>query len=157
MYKGTWILGLISLMKTTQAIIAQSPPEITGRLSLEQLRSEALNTWFAKPKSLVMPDSALLRQDHSHLKAVLVLGTWCEDSHRYVPEIIDYLSRLPGFSRLDIYAVGRDKLCPECPPNARPDRIPLLVINRNDVELGRMVEQPPGTVKAFLDTTLLRP
>lgn len=104
-----------------------------------------------------MPDSALMQLNHSSLKVYLIMGTWCEDSHRYVPEILDYLGRLPGFSHLEIYAVGRDKQCPECPQAVKPQRIPLLVVYRNGIELGRMEEQPPATIKSFLDTTLSRP
>lgn len=156
MHKVTLLLAMLFMMNKT-GTTAQSPPELTGRLNIEQLQSEPLKTWFVKPANPVVPDSGLLKDDYSRHKALLVLGTWCEDSHRYVPEILDYLSRLPGFNHIQIFAVGRDKHCPECPPGVNPERIPLLVLYRNQTELGRLVEQPPVTVKAFLDATLRQP
>lgn len=156
MHKITLISGLLSVMCISKNN-AQTAPEFTGRLSPEQLFSEPLKTWFVKPERSVMPDSALMQKNHDDLKAFLVLGTWCDDSHRYVPEILDYLSHLPGFKDLEIYAVGRDKQCSACPEAVKPERIPLLVLYRNGEEIGRMAEGPPSTVKSFLDATLSRP
>lgn len=134
----------------------QNPPEWTGPLSVDQLKKPPLNTWFKPLESPKELEGDWRSKDFSALRVVLILGTWCDDSHRYVPEILHFLEPLPGFAGPEIFAVGRDKTCPFCPEGIRPEHIPLVVVYFKNQELGRMVEQPEVSVKDFFEKILNR-
>jgi len=134
---------------------AQSPSIYIGRINSQFLKESPYNEWFKKPLFPIIPDSSVqYNKDFNRYKALLVLGTWCEDSHQYVPEILEYFDNLKGFNNLETFCVDRDKICSQCPTDIKVQKIPLLIILKDNIEIARMEESPPKNVKHFLDNTL---
>lgn len=110
--------------------------------------------WFKALAPPVCAADSVARRKGQGLRALIVLGTWCDDSHVVVPQVLDYLTHLPETADLQLYAVGRDKNCAHCPEGVKPERVPWVVLFRGNEELCRFQEYPPGGVKEFLDRCL---
>lgn len=86
----------------------------------------------------------------------LYVGTWCSDSQELVPHIIKVLDAV-GINRNQISIIGldRDKKCPEnCQEVDQVTFVPTTIIYNDEVELGRMIEQPKVGLEADLLTIL---
>jgi dipeptidyl aminopeptidase/acylaminoacyl peptidase len=119
------------------------------------------------------PDEALLGDLAGRLEGieiVLVLGTWCSDSHREVPRLWKVLDSI-GFSydAMKIFAVERAKPAPEAAlpqelvdwsMNVRAfygtERVETIIVSRNGAELGRIVEAPATSIESDLLDILKR-
>ncbi|MFA4948351.1 MAG: prolyl oligopeptidase family serine peptidase, partial [Candidatus Krumholzibacteriia bacterium] len=119
------------------------------------------------------PDEAILGDLGGRLEGieiVLVLGTWCSDSHREVPRLWKVLDSI-GFSpdALKTFAVERAKAASEATlPQELVDwsknvrdyyaikAVESIIVYRNGVELGRFVEAPTKSIEADLLDILKR-
>ncbi|MCS6980709.1 MAG: hypothetical protein N2110_03110 [Flavobacteriales bacterium] len=133
---------------------AQKPPEYVGRLGVEEVFRPPYENWFKVPDPPVRPADSVAHHKGQGLRAIIVLGTWCDDSHVVVPQVLDYLTHLADMADLELYAVGRDKNCSHCPKGVKPERVPWVVLFRGEEELCQFQEYPPGGVKVFLDRCL---
>ena len=74
----------------------------------------------------------------------LVMGTWCEDSHREVPRLFKILeaANYPE-NRVTMIAVNRKKEAPsgeEGPFNIQ--KVPTIIVQKYGKEIGRIIESP---------------
>jgi hypothetical protein len=79
------------------------------------------------------------------------LGTWCGDSRRVVSRLFVALERIdPPFS-IRFIAVDRDKRDPEGRSEGRDIRyVPTIIVRRDGLEVGRIVESAPHGVEVDL-------
>lgn len=122
---------------------------ITGKFSEAVLESEYFGNWLKLvPKTSLNEDTleALAQVSKEDLEFVVYLGTWCEDSQTHVPMLFELMQKLNW--PCTWIGVNRDKECPfekkEC-KTWDIQYVPTLVIKRQGVELGRIVEQPVTT------------
>jgi thiol-disulfide isomerase/thioredoxin len=122
---------------------------ITGKFSEAVLESEYFGNWLKLvPKTPLNEDTleALAKVSKEDLEFVVYLGTWCEDSQTHVPMLFELMQKLNWTCTW--IGVNRDKECPfekkEC-KTWDIQYVPTLVIKRQGVELGRIVEQPGTT------------
>jgi dipeptidyl aminopeptidase/acylaminoacyl peptidase len=119
------------------------------------------------------PDEAILGDLASRLagiELVVVLGTWCSDSHREVPRLWKVLDSI-GFPRdaMKTLAVERAKAASEAAlPQELVDwsknvrdyyaikAVESVIVYRNGVEIGRFVEAPTKSIEADLLEILQR-
>jgi dienelactone hydrolase len=119
------------------------------------------------------PDATILGDLAGRLQGVeivLVLGTWCSDSHREVPRLWKVLDSIGSSSdAMKTFAVERAKAAPETAlpqelidwsMNLRAwygtERVETIIIYRNGAELGRIVEAPATSIEADLLAILKR-
>jgi dipeptidyl aminopeptidase/acylaminoacyl peptidase len=113
------------------------------------------------------PDATILGDLAGRLggiEIVLVLGTWCSDSHQQVPRLWKVLDSA-GFSydAMKTFAVERAKAASEAAlpqelidwsKNVRDyyaiKAVESVIVYRNGVELGRFVEAPAKSIEAYL-------
>jgi hypothetical protein len=119
------------------------------------------------------PDEAILGDLGGRLdkiEIVLVLGTWCSDSHQQVPRLWKVLDSI-GFSpdALKTFAVERAKAASEAAlPQELVDwsknvrdyyaikAVESVIVYRDGVEIGRFVEAPAKSIEADLLEILKR-
>jgi thiol-disulfide isomerase/thioredoxin len=85
-------------------------------------------------------------------KLLVFLGTWCEDSHRMIPQLYKVL-KLANYpmENLSLDALDRDKLDKngKAPPY-EITRVPTIVVLKNGTEIGRITEMPDKSVEQDL-------
>ena len=144
---------------------------LIGEITREDIVSN-LGSWDAsffeyEPDETVLGDIAGRREGISF---IVVLGTWCSDSHEQVPRFWKVLDAI-GFplENLKMFAVERGKPKPDpaltqdlvdWSMNLRAwygtERVETIIVYRNGVELGRIVEAPAKSIEADLLEILKR-
>lgn len=84
------------------------------------------------------------------------LGTWCGDSRRVISRLFVALEEVPEppFA-LELIAVDRSKRDPDGRADGRDIRfVPTLIVMRDGVEVGRIVESAPHGVETDLGALL---
>ncbi|MDX9929728.1 MAG: thioredoxin family protein [Bacteroidales bacterium] len=89
---------------------------------------------------------------------LIVLGTWCPDSHREVPRFIKMLDAC-GMNRIPVSFLGVDmnKFAPIGDyDKLEIKKVPTFIIYRNNIEAGRIIEYPVTSLERDLAEILLK-
>ena len=75
---------------------------------------------------------------------VLVMGTWCEDSHREVPRLFKILEAVDfPDNKLTMIAVNRKKEAPSGEEGIyNIQKVPTIIVQKYGKEIGRIIESP---------------
>ncbi len=95
-------------------------------------------------------DVAAIRSGLTGVSVTAFFGAWCSDSERELPKFFKLMDAagLPG-DQLMLVAVDQQKKDPAGMTTAlRVTRVPTFIFYRDDREVGRIVEQPMGTLEA---------
>lgn len=121
---------------------------LLGPQTKNQLLKEPYNEWFGKEHDEYQIDqkaiAELKKEKLNSYNITLVMGTWCEDSHREVPRLFKILEAV-GYpeNKLTMIAVNRKKEAPngeEGPLNIQ--RVPTIIVQKYGKEIGRIIESP---------------
>jgi thiol-disulfide isomerase/thioredoxin len=132
---------------------------LLGFQTKSQLLKEPYSEWYLREHDEYVVDSKtiseLKKRKLNSYNLILVMGTWCEDSHREVPRLMKILEAVnyPD-QRLKIIAVNRKKESPngdEVVLNIQ--RIPTIIIQKYGREIGRIIESPET---GYLERDLLQ-
>lgn len=131
---------------------------LLGNQNKDQLLKEPYNDWYKKEYDGYTIDQTsvaeLKKEKIKTYSIVLVMGTWCEDSHREVPRLFKILEAVdfPN-SKLTMIAVNRKKEAPsgeESPYNIQ--KVPTIIVKKYGKEIGRIIESPKS---GYLERDLL--
>ena len=123
---------------------------LIGEANRSGLQQEMFKDWFTINYDNYKTDDSLIDYISTEIKDIqikLFIGTWCEDSQNYTPEIYKILDEANfDFNQLELIAVDRDKMTPT---NHHIGLdivyIPSMLFFKNGKELNRIVEYPRGT------------
>src|SRR5690606_37481878 len=82
------------------------------------------------------------------IQVVVVIGTWCDDSKLWTPDILNILnaSGLPQ-EQLKIYALDRNKKGLNSEEKTyRVEYVPTVIFTKDNQEIGRFVESPETNI-----------
>jgi thiol-disulfide isomerase/thioredoxin len=138
---ATWLLGYFKVDRLTQT--PHSAWYIQGYDDY-QINSEAVNK--------------LLDIGNNNLKIKIIMGTWCPDSRREVPEFIRILD-IWRFPMTQVAFIGVD--------NAKHSqvseyesldiqRVPTFILYKNNIEAGRIIENPVTSLEQDMVNILTR-
>ena len=134
-------------------------PMLVGPLTRPDLQTTPFSEWFSTRYASYKPDPVALAELRKGLAGVSIeayFGTWCGDSRRQIPRLLRVLNdagfdarrlTLTGLSDRPMefkYAPDRAEL------KRRVHRTPTIVLVRGGRELGRIVENPEGSLEANL-------
>ncbi|NOY38512.1 MAG: thioredoxin family protein [Chlorobi bacterium] len=116
------------------------------------MESTPFDEWFSMEYDGYQPDRKIIDelQGMAHdVEITIVMGTWCSDSRREVPRFFKILDEIGVTEdQVTIYYVDRDKTCPDIDTQKiRIERVPTFIFNKNDTELGRIIESPVNNLE----------
>ena len=126
---------------------------LLGYFSKDRLVSEPYSSWYVKEydeylfNSQVVNELTVLSKDGITIK--IVLGTWCPDSRREVPRFMRILD-LWQFPLANITFIGVDnaKLSPVGEYEKLDiQRVPTFILYKNNIEAGRIIENPTTSLE----------
>jgi thiol-disulfide isomerase/thioredoxin len=141
-----------------QEMIRYSDPTtwVLGYFNLSRLTQEPHNAWYISGYDSYGFNSeavnSLLEISREGLKIKIVMGTWCPDSRREVPRFMRILD-LWQFPLSDITFIGVDnvKLSPVAEyASLNIQRVPTFIIYKNNIEAGRIIENPVTSLEQDL-------
>lgn len=163
------ILFLVTNMCSVKSAVAQTSPQsdfeivqgrndsdivYRGTVTFEDIqRVPAFH--FSKAQDKYKPNSkaiGILSNELAGYKLVVFLGTWCEDSHRMIPQLYKVLEMVHyPETNLILEALDRDK-------HGKDDMasrynitlVPTIVVLKDDKEIGRITEIPDKSVEQDL-------
>ena len=124
-----------------------------GAITFGDLEKEADFSWFKKGAEGYKPDAAAigkLRELLPEYQVVVVMGTWCEDSHNLVPKLYKTLQAI-GYpmQQVSMYAVNRAKEGKNYEHKTyKVDRVPTIIVYQHNMEVGRITEAVKESVEA---------
>jgi thiol-disulfide isomerase/thioredoxin len=121
---------------------------LLGNQTKDQLLKAPYREWYKKEHDEYTLDqksiAELKKEKLNSYKITLVMGTWCEDSHREVPRFFKILEAIEyPENKLTMIAVNRQKEAPsgeEGPLNIQ--RVPTIIVQKYGKEIGRIIESP---------------
>lgn len=121
---------------------------LLGHQTKNQLLKEPYSEWYVKEHDDYAIDqnaiADLKKAKINTYNITLVMGTWCEDSHREVPRLFKILEAVNyPENKVDIIAVNRKKEAPggeEGPYNIQ--KVPTVIVQKYGKEIGRIIESP---------------
>lgn len=121
---------------------------LLGTQKKDQLLKEPFTEWYTKEHDDYSIDQAALaelkKEKIKTYNIILVMGTWCEDSHREVPRLFKILEAVDfPEGKLTMIAVNRKKEAPsgeEGPYNIQ--KVPTIILTKYGKEIGRIIESP---------------
>jgi thiol-disulfide isomerase/thioredoxin len=135
---------------------------LLGYFNLSQLSREPYSVWYVKGFDEYMPGSEALNKlldiDNTGLSIKIVLGTWCPDSRREVPRFMKVLDiwQFP-VEKLTFIGVDNGKLSPVGEYNQLDiQRVPTFIIYKNNIEAGRIIENPVASLEQDMVNILTR-
>lgn len=130
------------------------PPRLLGEVTRQEVESAAPEWVEAQIEATPDPATSLALAAAGEGREVLVLfGTWCGDSRRELARLWRAFDEAGGPPRaaFEYVAVDRSKTGPEALVAGYDLRyVPTLIVFRDGVEQGRIVEESPGGIERDL-------
>lgn len=131
---------------------------LLGTQTKSQLTTEPFSDWYNKEYDEYSIDQTALaelkKEKLNSYTLTVVMGTWCEDSHREVPRLMKILEELKyPDQKLTIIAVNRKKESPSGEEGVyNVQKVPTIIVQKYGREIGRIIESPKS---GFIERDLL--
>ena len=151
---------LLLILHCTMEAQNDSIPVFTGRFNVLITDSEWFRNWISGDMPVL--DEALKNRlmalDTTQIRINVFLGTWCSDSKLHVPQFL-HLANMFGW-KYELIGVNREKECPFEKKDCKTwdiAYVPTFVVYRNDIEIGRIVENPQRSLAEDFDEIFSKP
>lgn len=105
-------------------------------------------TWYQSNSQLYTPTQEVIRSIDSLAagdSVLVVFGSWCPDSHIWVPIFMNIADSTRLGTKIEFLAVPRSPGAQrKLTPGLNIDKVPTFIFYHNGKELGRIVETPHG-------------
>ncbi|MFA6150583.1 MAG: thioredoxin family protein [Chitinophagaceae bacterium] len=125
-----------------------------GRCTFDDLNDEASFDWIAMGSGAYNPDPAVTEELKKALPAcqlVIFMGTWCEDTQNLLPKLYKTMMLSRSYTNYKMYALDRSKKSKDNEQDPfKVTLVPTIIIMKDGVELGRIVEAPKQSIETDL-------
>jgi len=157
------VLMLTCCKETVNKIIIDDKtgsPMLVGITERSAFELSDFSEWYNSEYNNYEPDEFILEQIlelSDSIDIQIFMGTWCSDSRREVPRFLKLIDRINfGIGKLQIINVDREKKSPTHEERGKNiEFVPTFIFNRNEVELGRIIEFPIITLESDMLDVLL--
>ena len=157
------LIILISCKEMSSKIVVDEKtgnPMLVGVTDRSVFKLSDFSDWYDNEYIGYEPDEFIIKQITELSDSIdiqIYMGTWCSDSRREVPRFLKILD-LAGVDKnnLRIINVDRKKKSPNHEEkNKNIEFVPIFIINKNNIEIGRIVEFPIITLESDLLSILI--
>lgn len=135
---------------------------ILGYFNPDRLKSEPHSSWYIKGYDDYQINTEAINKlmdiNKDELSIKIVMGTWCPDSRREVPRFMRIMDiwHFP-VSKIIFIGVDDGKLSPVGEyVSLDIQRVPTFIIYKNNIEAGRIIENPTTSLEQDLVNILIR-
>jgi thiol-disulfide isomerase/thioredoxin len=135
---------------------------ILGYFKPDRLQQPPYNSWYIKGYDDYQINSEainkLLDINKDNLTIKIIMGIWCPDSRREVPRLMR-IADIWNFPLLKITIIGVDhdkKSSVEEYNSLNIERVPTFIIYKNNIEAGRIIENPVTSLEQDMVNILTR-
>ncbi len=135
---------------------------LLGYFNPAMLTGSAHSAWYIKGKDDYQPNSESLNKlldiSKDQLTIKIVMGTWCPDSRREVPRFMRVMDiwQFP-YAKITFIGVDNAKLSPVGEYDKLDiQRVPTFIIYKNNIEAGRIIENPLTSLEQDIVNILTR-
>jgi len=146
----------------TYKIYSDPTTWLLGYFNINRFNQQPHSDWFLKGKEEYNYDQETVNKlkniSNSGITIKIVLGTWCPDSRREVPRFMKILDAIdfPG-DKLQFIGVDNMKISPIENYDALDiQRVPTFIFYRNNIESGRIIENPVTSLEQDMLDILTR-
>ncbi len=131
---------------------------LLGTQTKDQMLKAPYSDWYNEEHDAYQIDqeslAKLKKEKLNSYNIIVVMGTWCSDSHREVPRLMKILEAINyPEQKLTIIAVNRKKESPNGEEGIyNIQRVPTIIVKKYGKEVGRIVE---STKSGWLEKDLL--
>ncbi len=135
---------------------------LKGIFERTDLEHDSTFTWYKTNYDAYAVDPTAIQEITTYsddIHFVLVLGTWCGDSKKEVPQLFKIIdaAKIANHGML-LFGVDRSKKSQDgLTDRYNIQRVPTLIVLRGDQELGRIVEYPKETLEKDIARILQKP
>jgi thiol-disulfide isomerase/thioredoxin len=161
--------GTTSFPESTHLAINETPVNfyeqstwLLGYINPVQMHNPPHSEWYRKGYDEYQYDRDIVNKlteiDKDELTIIIVLGTWCPDSRREVPRFMRILDiwEFPA-GKVEFIGVDNAKLSPVGEyDKLNIERVPTFIIYRNNIEAGRIIENPLTSLEQDMINILTR-
>lgn len=120
---------------------------LLGEFEKKDLQKKPFVTWFEPGYKNFTPDEKsmqTIKENIGEYEIKLLMGTWCGDSRRQVPEFLKLLDKADyNYSKLEMVAVDYNKNTPsKIEEKLDVHHVPTIIFYKNGKEVNRFVEYP---------------
>lgn len=129
-------------------------PVLIGKQEISAIKSSPYSNWFMENFNY-SPDQDKLEALKVALDGktiTIFMGTWCSDSRKQVPALLNVLDEIAyDTSNIILITMSEDKDTPDGFEDGKNiEYVPTIIVYNNDVEMGRIVEYPIENLESDL-------
>jgi thiol-disulfide isomerase/thioredoxin len=125
-----------------------------GHVTFEDLQKESEFTWIKNADNYVPNEDATndLKNFIKQYDLVVLMGTWCEDSHNLIPKLYKVLQAADyPLQQLTMYGLDRNKKGKANEEGTyKVTNVPTIIVFKGDKEVGRITESVQLSIEADL-------
>lgn len=130
---------------------------LTGQIKKDLLEKHAVFPWYQANfdrYTAYNPDAIkYLRKHRRGISYIVFGGTWCEDTHQYLPQFMRIMddARVQD-KRIKLYAVNKEKktVLNNKSEEYKIEKVPTFIVLYDKKEVGRVVESPGKNIETDL-------
>ena len=154
----------VTISQPERPIVNFQRPEtwLMGYFLHDLMTTPPHDAWYNPEYEKYVPQEELVHKiaatNVSDVSVLIVLGSWCPDSHREVPRFNKLIDEC-GLQRIKVTYLGVDmnKIAPIGDyEKLGIKRVPTFIIYRNNIEAGRIIEYPSTSLERDLFEILNR-
>jgi len=135
---------------------------LLGYFSPDRLKQMPYSDWFTKGYDDYQINSEALNKlldiSKDNVKIKVIMGTWCPDSRREVPRLVRILD-IWSFPVSHLSFIGVDNTKDSSVEEYKSlniQRVPTFIIYKNNIEAGRIIENPVTSLEQDMVNILTR-
>jgi thiol-disulfide isomerase/thioredoxin len=131
---------------------SEDDPILTGKTARADLQKQPYSKWFTKNYEAYKADDktiAELKKISQNIKITIIMGTWCPDSQKEVPRAFKIFDGA-NIDDQNVTIITVHKFAqrdPEIIKKYNITGVPIIILSKENKELGRIIESPDQTLE----------